>query len=68
MPELIRMKKKSGETDKNQNPDDYKLERHQGQNDSKDEYKQPEKKDELTKEQLNKKKRCRFKRWNNKYF
>lgn len=47
--------KKSGETDKNQNPDDYKLERHQRQNDSKDEYKQPEKKDELTKEQLNKK-------------
>ena len=47
--------KKSGETDKNQNPDDYKLERHQGQNDSKDEYKQPEKKDELKKEQLNKK-------------
>lgn len=47
--------KKSTETDKNQNPDDYKIDRHQGQNDSKDEYKKPETKDELTKEQLDKK-------------
>lgn len=47
--------KKSTETDKNQNPDDYKIDRYQNQDNSKDEYKQPEKKDELTKEQLNKK-------------
>lgn len=42
-------------TDKNQNPDDYKLERHQNQDNSNNEYKKPEKKDELTKEQLDKK-------------
>ena len=42
-------------TDKNQNPDDYKLERHQNQDNSNNEYKNPEKKDELTKEQLDKK-------------
>ena len=47
--------KKSTETDKNQNPDDYKIDRYQNQDNSKDEYKQPEKKDELTKEQLNEK-------------
>ena len=47
--------KKSTETDKNQNPDDYKIDRYQNQDKSKDEYKQPEKKDELTKEQLNEK-------------
>ena len=47
--------KKSTETDKNQNPDDYKIDRYQNQDNSKDEYKQPEKKDERTKEQLNEK-------------
>ena len=47
--------KKSTETDKNQNPDDYKIDIYQNQDNSKDEYKQPEKKDELTKEQLNEK-------------
>lgn len=47
--------KKSTETDKNQNPDDYKIERHKNQDNSNNEYKQPEKKDKLTKEQLNEK-------------
>ncbi|MFT4445059.1 DUF1980 domain-containing protein [Parvimonas sp. G1967] len=47
--------KKSTETDKNQNPDDYKIERHKNQDNSNNEYKQPEKKDELTKDQLNEK-------------
>lgn len=47
--------KKSTETDKNQNPDDYKLERHKNQDNSNNEYKKPEKKDELTKDQLNEK-------------
>ena len=42
-------------TDKNQNPDDYKIERHQNKNDTNNEYKQPEKKEELTKEELNEK-------------
>ena len=42
-------------TDKNQNPDDYKLERHKNQDNSNNEYKKPEKKDELTKDQLNEK-------------
>ncbi|WP_288868865.1 DUF1980 domain-containing protein [uncultured Parvimonas sp.] len=42
-------------TDKNQNPDDYKIERHQNKDNSKDEYVKPGKKDELTKEQLNEK-------------
>ena len=42
-------------TDKNQNPDDYKIQRHQNQNDTNNEYKQPEKKEELTKEELNEK-------------
>ena len=31
--------KKSTETDKNQNPDDYKIDRYQNQDNSKDEYK-----------------------------
>ena len=47
--------KKSTETDKNQNPDDYKIERHKNQDNSNNEYKQPEKKDKLTKDQLNEK-------------
>ena len=47
--------KKSTETDKNQNSDDYKIERHKNQDNSNNEYKQPEKKDELTKDQLNEK-------------
>lgn len=42
-------------TDKNQNPDDYKIERHQNKSDTNNEYKQPEKKEELTKEELNEK-------------
>lgn len=42
-------------TDKNQNPDDYKIERHQNKNDTNNEYKQPEKKEELTKDELNEK-------------
>ena len=42
-------------TDKNQNPDDYKIERHQNKNDTNNEYKQPEKKEELTKKELNEK-------------
>lgn len=42
-------------TDKNQNPDDYKIERHQNQNNTNNEYKQPEKKEELTKKELNEK-------------
>ncbi|EGV10025.1 conserved domain protein [Parvimonas sp. oral taxon 393 str. F0440] len=47
--------KKSTETDKNQNPDDYKIERHKNQDNSNNEYKQPEKKMNLQKTNLMKK-------------
>ena len=42
-------------TDTNQNPDDYKIERHKGAVANEDEYNKPETKDEITKEELDKK-------------